>query len=117
MTPLGQREFVEVAVSTKYFRGPIDQAPNYCGQCMCVRIRGADTVANPGAVPAEYEPYVGTVFKAVVTNCCPECPDDSFDILNTKAYRSFVTPGSVGTWTAEWNFVNCETNCDAFFSD
>jgi hypothetical protein len=127
---------VGIALSTQYINLQKDISPNsqYCGKCICVRIRNTDNSSNPNA-PQEASRYFGRIFKGRVVDACPECSDDHIDVL---AHEPYVLDGgiiqrnlfplapfipirlayTVGIWITEWQFVeNCNINCNTYFSN
>ena len=136
----GSNASAGVAISTKYIHRFKHISPNsqYCGQCMCIRVRAPDTTKNPYP-PRDGMKYINTIIKAQVQDQCPECEDDHIDILadrpytfapedsnNPKARQANSHPGpraiprgivyGVGVWTSEWNFVDCKTDCKQWFN-
>jgi hypothetical protein len=134
----GSNTTAVIAISSKYL--PLHGvSPNsqYCGKCMCVRVRGPDETTNPH-YPKVATKYAGKIFKGIVHDMCPECEDDHIDVLadrpytqspqdrwnpNAKMHNAIPGPRiiphnvayGVGIWKVEWNFVPCATNCQKFF--
>ena len=134
----GSHDFAGVALSTKYI--PLHaNSPNsqYCGSCLCVQLLATDETTNKYP-PMAAKKYYGKIFKGRVVDACSECEDDHIDVLtdrpfsyapvnkfNPKAkyYNSIPGPRlvpvnlayGVGVWKVQWNFVDCNTNCNTFF--
>lgn len=134
----GSNDSVPVAISTKYIPlHAVSPNSNYCGKCMCIQVLSNDETSNPYPT-SKAKKYYGKIFKGRVEDACSECDDDHIDILadrpytyapetkdNPKAAYYNSMPGlraipsnivySVGVWKTQWNFVNCNTDCTAFF--
>jgi len=111
----GAADIAAVAISTKYIAAH-GQSPysDYCGKCMCITINDVDKTSN-NQVNVDYSPYVGKTFKGRVMDQCPECEDDHIDILVDRPYTNIVPESimfSVGVWTTEWRFIDCQETCD-----
>ncbi len=136
----GDNSAAGVAISTKYINlKSVSPHSPYCGQCVCIRIVGADLTSNRYP-PKEAANYFGKILKGRVEDLCPECEDDHIDILADRPYTfgpvdkynpmaarmnsipptTRIVPRNiaygVGIWRVEWQFASCNTNCNNFFS-
>ncbi|KAF8072387.1 ttc4 [Scenedesmus sp. PABB004] len=85
----GSDDAAMVAVSSKYlktYQGGWAADGGACGQCMCVRLHGADDKFNSGLQTEQARKHVGLTFLAKVGDRCAECDDDHIDILQDRPF-------------------------------